>query len=578
MNVDWSKRPLAEHHTSLSKYHTISSLCHKGQFVDLIAIVASFTEIKPTKGADLQRALVICDHTAALPSTGLLVQFYRPTAIELPRPAVGSVIILNSFKLFDFKGVFQAWSHHSSSWIIYDPNGSSILSKSLRPPSEPGSDVAKYVKRLAGWWKTRAGISSSTELAVPADINSARSHSAGRATVTVKEIREANFYDVYGYVVKTYPSRDNIYTVYITDYTTNPQLHDYVYGEAKWSGPFGQQTIQVTLWDAHARYARNHIHEDQYVFLRNLQGKRGDMGRLEGTLRGDRQSPDKVNIIKIDSQDSVIKSIKLRKSQYENTWRLEKERLDEEIRLQYQADNVRQLTPPRSVNPNLETSYQQIPLTAIGDILEPPYVPQAERVEGPGGRKRALKYRTVGRIIDFWPSDLRDFSRPYCMACQATYSPKYPESALDGRPEAQAVCQLCDTLRDEDDPDTYEFAFVVLLEGQDGVCIPVNFSGDDIEVLLGEDIVPCNLYLRENEAMLGRLRERLFLLWGDLEERFTGPPSKKRASGNHSHKIEAEEAPLMWNEFCIMEYWVNEAGGKAGWRGRRFKAFGMAIQ
>lgn len=578
MDADLARRPIAEHYASLPGFTSISSCTQAGVFVNLIGIVASFTEIKPTRGEDMHRSLILCDPSASLTTSGMMTQCYRPNAEDLPRPAQGSVIVLRSFKLYNYNGVIQAWSHRTSEFIIYDANGALILSKSRITLNDPIDLVEAYILRLAGWWKTRSGTSSTTNVPVPQNLNSISSHSHGRQTVCIKDIREAYFFDVHGYVVKTYPSRDDAFTLYITDYTKNPQVHDYVYGESKWAGPFGQQTIQITLWDSHARFARAHVHDGQYVLLRNVQGKRGDSGRLEGAVRGDRSNPNKVNVVIIESTHPAVKSIKLRKQQYETTWKIAKEKIDEVVIMQHLAQKALQMTPPTSINPNLETSYSQIPTTTVGDILEPPYLPMAERSEGPGARKRPHKYRTVGRIIDFWPTDLRDFSRPYCMVCQSTYSPVRSEE--DETVSSTPVCTLCSAARDEEnDPDTYEFSFTILLEGQDGVCIPVIFSGDDLETLIGNDIVPCDLYKPENKPMLFRLKEKLFLFWGDLEERFDGPPSrrKKRARVERDEEEEEEDAPLMWNEFCVMEYWVNPVGGKAGWAGRRFRGFGMTI-
>lgn len=575
MEQDWSRRPIAEHCEHLRGISLISSMHTAGDFVDAIAVVVSFTEIKSTRGKDYSRSLIVCDPSAAIKDRGLLVQFYRPSMEQLPRPAVGSIILLKSFKLFAYRNVIQAWTHHSSQWLIYDPNGKVVLSKSLPSLMQPLPDVVAYIQRLAGWWKTRSGMSSTIEVAVPQNIDSVTSHSTGRATINLKDLREGHFCDVYGYVIKTYPSRDDAFTVYLSDYTKNTKFHDYVYGESAWKGPYGQYTVQVTLWDSHAHFARQHVHDDQYIFLRNVYGKRGEAGRLEAVVRGDRQNPSKVNVVLVEPSEPRVKAIKLRRAQYEAQWKVEKEKLDEEAMLEQQADRAMQLTPPAAVNPNLSTSYAQVPFTAVGDILAPPFVPQAERIDGPGARKKPHRFRTIARIIDFWPTDLRDFSRPFCMSCQATYEPSEAQiqSVLQGRPEC---CTICGAPKDADDPDTYEISFTILIEGQDCVCMPVIFSGDDVETLLGEHIVPCNLYLPENVTMLNRLREKLFLFWGNLEESFNAPPQKKHKQDSKQKKS-ADEPSLIWNEMCIMEYWVNEAAGQAGWAGRRFKGFGMVI-
>lgn len=576
LETELANQPIEHHYEALPGFSAISKLEKAGVFVDMIGIVISFGEIKPTRGPDMQRSMIMCDPTATMPSSGLLIQFYRPDGADLPRPVVGSILILKSFKLFDHRSSLQAWSHNSSGWVVYDANGQNVLNQSSGNHFTISPLVETFVRRLASWWKTRSGMSGTTEIALPANVNSATAHTGARSTQLIRDVRENMFFDVYGHVVKTYPTRDNAFTLYITDYTTNTDLHDYKYGESKWQGPWGQQTMQITLWDGHGHFARANVHEGTYVSLTNVHGKRNNSGRLEGALRGDRYNPDRINVKPIKAEDPLVKPIRLRKKQYETNWALEKERLEEAIVQIIQSEKLLAMTPPTAINSNIETSYNQVPNTPIGDILEPPFMPHAQRQEGPGVRKQPKKYRTVGRVVDFWPSDLRDFARPYCMACQATYCPADPElKASDHSQPIDEICTICGVTRDADDPITYEFAFALLVEGQDGVALPLIFSGDDLETLFDDDdLRPCNLYLPENQIMLSRLREKMFLVWGDLEERFETPVrSKKR---KFSEKQE-RESTVLWTEFCIMEYWVNEHGGQAGWQGRRFRAFGMRI-
>lgn len=161
----------------------------------------------------------------------------------------------------------------------------------------------------------------------------------------IKNLKTDTYADLTVHVVKTW-YQDNRVHLYVTDYTTNKSLFDYqdksddenggtagdelgyltriTREKRSWSGPKGRMTLQVTLWDPHASYARDNVSEDTYVALSNVRVKLDKMnGMMEGVIHTDQMYPNKVNIrvIEPDSGDFIFTELKDRKREY---WRQNK--------------------------------------------------------------------------------------------------------------------------------------------------------------------------------------------------------------------------------------------------------------
>lgn len=159
----------------------------------------------------------------------------------------------------------------------------------------------------------------------------------------IKDMDFDCFYDIVGLVVKTFPGVGN-YTVYITDFTMNPKLYayewnkgggDYDYrGGRKWPGPWGQYTLQITLWDIHAVAAKQSVFDGAYLKLHNVRAKRNGDGRLEGALHGDRRFTDRVDLQVLKNMDDPrIQELLRRNKEYTRRFESDKTRLEQEIQV-----------------------------------------------------------------------------------------------------------------------------------------------------------------------------------------------------------------------------------------------------
>ena len=175
-----------------------------------------------------------------------------------------------------------------------------------------------------------------------------RSVSNLRRFSLLKDLEYGRFADIVGQVVKTFPSSYDRFTLYVTDYTTHRDLFNYSnsnddegrdgdpYGyiprrQRDWPGPFGRMTIQVTLFEPHASFAKANVHEGGFVSLRNMQVKMDNMnGLMEGVLRTDRAYPDKISIsvISDNDPDENVKEVVRRKTVYWKKLKAEKRQLE----------------------------------------------------------------------------------------------------------------------------------------------------------------------------------------------------------------------------------------------------------
>lgn len=189
-------------------------------------------------------------------------------------------------------------------------------------------------------------------------------HERKRKFSLIRDMQFNCFYDIVGYVVKTFPGMGN-FTIYITDYTKNPMLHahewgrpgaggeddDYDYtgrgrtgGNHKWPGPWGQYTLQVTLWDEHAAAARRTVYEGIYLRLQNVRAKRNGDGKLEGALHGDKKFPDRVHLQVIkDMSDQRVREVIQRSKEYTRRFESDKSRYEEEMQAKIAETKQREI-------------------------------------------------------------------------------------------------------------------------------------------------------------------------------------------------------------------------------------------
>jgi hypothetical protein len=129
----------------------------------------------------------------------------------------------------------------------------------------------------------------------------------------IQDVEVGRLTQLLGQVVKMNTFDSDKTLIYLTDYTINTSLMDIkkddeedgIEGDAygyltrkkkNWPGPWGQQTIQVALWEPHASFAREYIKEGNLVHLTYVHVKDDRSGGIEAAVHRDKRFESKIHI------------------------------------------------------------------------------------------------------------------------------------------------------------------------------------------------------------------------------------------------------------------------------------------
>ena len=222
-------------------------------------------------------------------------------------------------------------------------------------------------------------------------------------------------------------------------------------------------------------------------------------------------------------------------------------------------------TKPSNLNKNIRTSKPNIPPRPLSSILSL----STHALTTPQGTPYTLPFqninsRAVVRVVDFYPPDISDFAVR-----------KKKKSEFDVLSDCSNISSSSDDDRSDLPPDTdddvehgsqnqqededgekgnsnWQWRFALILEDASSTSpSPQNerltafLSDTDAVFLLKLDA--CNL--RRKPQALAALREKLFLMWGDLEER-------RQSEKQDGERVAGKKATSMPFECCIREYGV----------------------
>ncbi|KAE8352859.1 hypothetical protein BDV28DRAFT_148630 [Aspergillus coremiiformis] len=504
---------------------------------------------------------------------GLKVKYFKTNESQLPPVQEGDVVLLRNLwvRRFNGKPLGVAADNANIPWAIFrsDPDPSSTNVPICGPtPFEP-SYVEK--RRCQALLESISGITKFRNASNSQLTNSqsftgqasgwTQSTRMQRKVTLLKDIKEGTFVDLVGEVVKIYPQNSEKVLLYLSDYTTNNKLHDhtpvhddpgdtfYYRSRKKWTGPTGQMSLPVTLWEPHASVARENVKDNDIVCLVNVHIK---VNRVNGTLEAAMHSAryNNVHILDPEKNDNTqelhrrktdyYKEINTGKRKAEGNAKSAKGSKDRNKKrregVKEVSETARQLRERNRPNEHVRASYESVRGRRIEDIITSEFH-DFESHEGIAYRLpfQNLCYRATVRVADFFPPNIEDFAVPP--------EPKdnRSRSSMPGNTEGDSITQ-------------WEWRFCLLIEdalppppGQPKEHIKLFVSGADAEFLLKMSAAD----LRKDPRTLAILRERLFILWGDLEER-----KKKHAEENDQGPLKLDRTSSRPFICCIQEYGV----------------------
>ncbi|KAF2859980.1 hypothetical protein K470DRAFT_258324 [Piedraia hortae CBS 480.64] len=303
--------------------------------------------------------------------------------------------------------------------------------------------------------------------------------------------------------------------LYVTDYTKNKQLRDYPgpNGESKdgregdafayntpkapWSnGPYGQTVLKVEVKPPYAELVREGVEVGEIVMLKRVLME-VDKGILIGHIRGDDLGDDRISTVDLKNRNSdEYRNLIERRAEHRAS--LEpKLTKGQKKRLKAKRNNMAGVPAPENhvettsyFNKRIKCDHQDTAVSSIKTIVDP----NGKRHTTSDGMVVPFvnaNFRAKVRVVDFWPPDLADFCKP----------------AINDEYEHEWFFSL--TLEDASGPrgrpitDTHNRMTVYV-------------TGTEAQKLLGPEIWLCDL--KKHPKALAQLRDKLNILWGNLEE------------------------------------------------------------
>lgn len=436
--------------------------------------------------------------------------------------------------------------------------------------------------------------------------------------------KTAIFADILGEVRKVY--RKDMWTeLYVTDYTTNDGLYDYrladhQFGQtgdpfgyvtqgsnAKWPGPWGRMTIIITCRDLQSELATK-VKAGDFVYLGNVHIKMGKNGlNLEGNCRNDRDYPEKELVEIVPSKDPRRNEVLRRKWAYEEKSKAEgvrffrdpneggskkrqneaaqaeanqskkksKTRSRKEKRIMHEvAEQEREEQALNRANNNVRiNNHLGVSPKTIVDILDPDIL---NRLTVKGNQYRLpfqnCTYKSKVRVVDFFPRNIANFAAPYK---ESEYEVLSDHEASEEDEDSAINLTDCSPAGIK-----WEWRFCLVVEDARSQLGCTNrptqmdllVAATDGDFLLNMEA--CDLKDPANQSTLYQLKEKLFHLWGDLQE-------KKEESSDTAEQLNVKPSARPF-ECLIKEYGVPVSAPKKDSTKfveyeRMFRLFGTSI-
>ncbi|KAJ6139143.1 hypothetical protein N7471_005629 [Penicillium samsonianum] len=566
----------------------ITTACSLQGTFNVLGVVVDTLPLFRTRGSSACITFTIKDSDFDAPTWqgGLKVKYFNDDESYLPNVKLNDVVLLRNVRvsIYQNKPTGVVSQQSNVSWVIFRPEPSLSSSPFITSgpiPFEPSLKEKDQAQSLLDRVSAEGiTVQQPTSRGVPAFQQSSHVQASGPAPnsgglpcTPIQFAKARLLCQLLGQVVSLNTYDSEKCTLYLTDFTENEELvnykkpgeeddesgpegdrFNYVQKTKNWPGPWGKLTIQVTLWEPHASYARQHLKAGDIALLTYARIKEG-RGGLEAAVHEDRRFPEKIHVRKVDGgNDDRVQELMNRRTEY---WKIHGEPKADTKKAKKRNKKVEQkkearkedgqLTMPAvsriKLNQHVKTRNYTVPTLPLEKIL----LAESHLNNAPGGVVYQLPFQNVNyhsqvRVVDFFPPKVEDF------AVQTTSAPLF--SNQEGAMEPKFG---------------WEWRFCLLVEGVE----PKSPKQQPREVM--------KLYVSD--------KEKLFLLWGNLEEE----KSKAMASGQESWG-RVKSCPF---ECCIKEYGVQCTHGKDpnvmdvdgevcthadcfGWE-RRFAMFGTTI-
>jgi hypothetical protein len=416
----------------------------------------------------------------------------------------------------------------------------------------------------------------------------------------LKNVEEGKFYDLIVQVAREPHVGFDVVTLYVSDYTENPHFHPrtweglsestsgpgdpygYTTGGVDipregWLGPYGKRSLQVSCFEPHSIYVRDEVKAGQWIGLRNVQIKHGRDGQfLEGFLRGERNNTSAtINVHLLETRDPDTIDPNLREALRRcRDYHKKKKKEIKEVKAAQAAGLKRRASassgqgtrpingkdrrkalraakcqggdeklenqePQLDLNRHVTCETRDAPPSTIESILQPTVheITTKNQVTTLVLPFICAKFKAYARVVDFFPASLEDFAygrrqTEYDVLSDNGEDSEGPASSdEEGTSSSQRIWEWRFALQLEDPTPPYNAKG----PGQPPR-LWVFVDNPEAQCLTGLDAAN----LHQDADTLNKLRERMFTLWGNLEE------LKTQAAGRKQKEEETEGDKQHW--------------------------------
>ncbi|KIK44550.1 hypothetical protein CY34DRAFT_802531 [Suillus luteus UH-Slu-Lm8-n1] len=259
----------------------------------IIGVVTSSKPITQTRSKEWSRNFVIADPSCmeeGVVTYNLKVNCFQKKRIEwLPQAEFGDIVIFRDLKTSVWAGGFNAVGYGDTlRWVTYDtqtrrfrdPDRVDASDSEKLPYYEPNiqGKEAEYCAKLADWWQVLQGGQHGVTTVQCTPYPSREHHLISEVT---EDTSPEGYFDCTVEILHIYENTDRPHTVYVTDYTINPDANP---PQARWCSPeLSPYVFKMEMWDS-AKLLAKSMQPGEFWCLPNTRVRTDTYHHLHGKL------------------------------------------------------------------------------------------------------------------------------------------------------------------------------------------------------------------------------------------------------------------------------------------------------
>ncbi|OCH93878.1 hypothetical protein OBBRIDRAFT_789916 [Obba rivulosa] len=259
---DDSEHPLGRNFmTEAGVYNCLSTVPDK-QRVKIMAVITSISGPRVTRTGEHSVSIRMVD-PSIFETRDFTVNCFAKLEALLPQPKVGDVMLFRDIEGNLYQGKMSATGHSYRQWrwSVYEPQSGRIVRPSVQAENtihfQPGVTELQHCMRLADWWRDVANSAQDGQESTSVyQIIAQDCYRRHRLIAEASPYAEPDgYFDCTVEVLKGFQNDNGVYSLYVTDYSTNDQL---THINGQWCPPaLAQRVLKIEMWDTAAAIGPN---------------------------------------------------------------------------------------------------------------------------------------------------------------------------------------------------------------------------------------------------------------------------------------------------------------------------------